>query len=118
MRIAIELPGLPPMANGSYGHWRKQWAIKKAWKKRVGQMLLDLAPPVPYKKALVVLTRYSATEPDEDGLIHGFKPIVDSLVEYGVIEDDSRKHLVREYRWEKVPAKQGKITIELYPVQE
>lgn len=118
MEIKLELPGLPPMANGSYGHWKKQWQIKKAWKRRIGQMLLDLVPSMPYKKVRVILTRHSSSEPDFDGLVHGFKPIVDALVEYGIVVDDSGKHMEREYRWEKAVAKQGKIRVEVFPIEE
>lgn len=113
--ISFELTGLPPMANGNKGGWQKKHRIAKAWKTRLGYMLMGKTPKVPWLHIRVVFTRFSSVEPDDDGLAHGFKPIRDALVEYGLVADDSRKHLASEYRWEKAPAKYGKIRVEIYP---
>ena len=115
--LLIELKGLPPMANGSHGSWQRTWAIKKAWKQRVGYLLMDKAPQYPYKKIKVRFTRYSSVEPDYDGLVHGFKAVKDALVEYGFAQNDKISNMESEYRWIKAKAKEGKITIEITPIR-
>jgi Holliday junction resolvase RusA-like endonuclease len=114
--LEFELPGLPKMANGGHGHWRADHAAKMAWRERVGLVLLSMKarmPVAPLKLARVTFTRFSSVEPDDDGLTHGFKPIRDALKFYGIIEDDKRKNLVAEYRWEKAKPKQGKVRIKV-----
>lgn len=114
--IYVELTGLPPMANGQHGHWKKSWAIKKVWKQRMGYALMNQLPNLPYQKVKVVFTRFSSSEPDYDGLVHGFKPIRDALVIHGIVIDDKSSCMEAEYRWLKAAKKSGKITIEITPL--
>lgn len=111
--ITFELPGLPRMANAS-GRSRNFWAIKKEtdqWKKWVGQVACP-RPPSPLVRAKLTLIRFSSSEPDFDGLVHGFKPVIDGLKECGVLLDDKARNIGQSsYSWEKAPAKQGKIRV-------
>lgn len=115
--LEFELQGLPKMANGSHGNWRADHGAKMAWRKKVGlALMLKHKPNPPLKLAKATFTRFSSVEPDDDGLTHGFKPIRDALKFYGIIEDDKRKNLVAEYRWEKAAPKQGKIKVKVEEV--
>jgi Holliday junction resolvase RusA-like endonuclease len=79
----------------------------------VGEFLMGMTPKRPLDRVRVVFTRFSSVEPDDDGLVHGFKPIRDALVQWGVVVDDKRKNLAAEYRWEKAPPKHGKVRVEI-----
>jgi hypothetical protein len=43
--------------------------------------------------------------------VGSFKPVLDALVHCGVIEDDSMKHIVASYGWQKMPTKQQGVHI-------
>lgn len=114
--ILVELYLLPKMANGGHGSWHADHAQKKAIKRAMGTALLGKLPAKPWPQARAVFTRYSSVEPDDDGLVHGFKAVRDSLKLYGVILDDHPRCLTSTYRWERVPPKRGKIRVEVYPL--
>lgn len=113
-RLEIELPILPKMTNrrGS-SHWRGIHAERKAVKLAVKMAIRKhKTPPRPLVKAHLTLTRYSSVAPDPDGLVSGFKAVIDSLVECGVIENDRFTNIgMPTFLWEKSPPKQGKISV-------
>ena len=111
--IVIELPVLPKMANGSHGSWRADYARKMRLRKMIGLALYGKIPAEPWERAIAVFTRFSATQPDDDGLVHGFKAIRDALKHFEVIVDDHPRCLTAVYRWEKAPKGKGKIRIEV-----
>lgn len=111
--LSIRIDGLPRMANGSYGHWTRQAAEKKKWKAKVARELAGLAPPQPFEKIRVRFIRCSSSEPDFDGLVHGFKPIRDALVQFGFVADDKNRNMEAIYDWEFSPRGQGSIRIEI-----
>lgn len=115
--IIVEIPGLPKMANGGHGHWKKAHFEKKKWKEWMGLALLGKLPKKPYARIRCIFTRHSASEPDYDGLVHGFKACRDALVIYGLVEDDKTRNIEAEYRWMKAKPKSGKITIEIFPIE-
>lgn len=112
-KLTFEIHALPKMANGSHGGWQAAAAQRKKWKLLTAQQLMGRAPTVPFQRLRAVFIRCSSMEPDDDGLVHGFKPIRDALVQFGFVVDDKRKNLDAIYRWEKAPAKQGKIRVEI-----
>jgi hypothetical protein len=112
-RLEFEIASLPKMANGGHGNWRADHGRKMHWRKWVGTALMGKLPKKPLAFARVTLTRCSSVEPDFDGLAHGFKPIVDALVHFGVIVDDRGSVLERRYLWEKAKPKQGGIRVVL-----
>lgn len=118
--FSFDIPGLPKMANGGHGNWRADHGQKKKWKQWVGECLMGRFPPKPLARARVTFTRFSSSEPDDDGLAHGFKPVRDALVIYGIIQDDKRKNLEAVYRWERAKPKAGFIRVEIeeLPVQD
>jgi hypothetical protein len=113
--LVFELAGLPKMTNGGFhNNWRARMAHAKFWRNKVIQACFKKAPPEPLKKAHVTLTRYSAKEPDYDGLVSGFKHCLDGLVHAGVICDDKISVIgIPEYKWEYIGHRKGKIKIEL-----
>lgn len=45
-------------------------------------------PPEPLKKAVITLIRFNYRMLDFDGLVASFKPVVDGMVQAGVLIDD------------------------------
>lgn len=89
-------------------------AEARRWKSLVTShvVLSGGRPKTPLKKAKLTLIRYSSTEPDADGLISGFKHVVDGLIVAGVIENDRMGNIgIPDYRWERAPRNQGKIKV-------
>lgn len=115
-RLEFEIEGLPRMSNASgrsRGHWVMNRETQK-WKELAAHTARAKGlPPRPLKRALLTLTRFSSSEPDGDGVVAGFKPIIDGLVVAGVLEDDKWSNTcgLAHYRWEKVKPKQGFLRV-------
>ena len=63
-------------------------------------------PKTPLTTCRLTCTRFSSSRMDFDNLATSFKPIVDSLVDAGIIADDNMTVIVeRQYVW--APAKRG-----------
>lgn len=114
-RLVIQIPGLPRMANASGGSrtWQAQHKNTVKWKNLVANYAWKLGrPPAPIKRARVTCIRYSSTPPDADGLVAGFKPLIDGLVAAKVLENDRWENIgMPVYRWEQVPPKAGGVEI-------
>lgn len=112
--IEFELPGLPKMSNQLLrGHWRVKHAHAKKWKAAVAYAArLRFKQAEPLDSAVLTLTRVSSVEPDTDGLISGFKHVIDGLVECGVLANDRPSNIgIPHYRWEKCAPGKGKIRV-------
>jgi len=115
--LSFELPGLPKTTNGSHGKWQAAAAERKKWRTAVKLIAKSRSPAAPLSKAALKLTRFSSVQPDHDNLAISFKSVVDGLRDAGVILDDRNAVVVsREYVWEKAPAKQGRIRVEVREV--
>lgn len=70
-------------------HWttRKRYADK--WKRLVWAKVWHLKPPAPLTKARVTLERHSPRKMDADNVRSSFKPVMDALVQWGVLLDDN-----------------------------
>ncbi len=69
-------------------------------------------PRRPLKRARVTCIRYSSVSPDSDGLVTGFKPLIDGLVACGVLENDRYENIgMPDYRHVPVPPKKGRVVI-------
>lgn len=113
--IAFEICALPKMTNGGHGSWKTVASSRKRWRSLVGRELHSFRlPHPPWTKGMARLTRYSCVEPDFDGLVSGFKAIVDALVFYGIMVDDRPSCFNAQYLWEKCPRGKGKIRIEVW----
>jgi hypothetical protein len=113
-KLTFEIPGLPRMTNPSgksNSHWVRYNEAKK-WKAMVGLIVASKRPPTPLEKAKLTLTRFSSVSPDPDGLVSGFKHVIDGLREAGVLANDRYSNIgMPDYRWEKAKQKQGKIKV-------
>jgi len=112
-RLEFEIPSLPKRPNELLGaHWRSRSNHKKKWLRLIHLVTLGKRPVKPLEKAKLTLTRFSAVEPDEDGLSGSFKPVVDSLVDLDILIDDRRENTgVPDYRWVKCSPRKGKIQV-------
>lgn len=114
-RLDITIDGLPVTANGCrrLGHWSKVSKATKSWKTSVWAMALQAGRPnAPLAKAKLTLVRYSSVEPDFDGLVHSFKPVIDGLKLAGVILDDKRAVVGQpEYEWQRADPRAGRIRV-------
>jgi hypothetical protein len=120
-RIEFELAGLPQMANIQNGksHWRHQHKEAQKWK---GAAMLAASskgkPPRPLTRASLTLTRFSSVCPDPDGLVRGFKHVIDGLVAAGVLENDRYSNIgMPHYRWEEAPPKKGFLRVVVEAVE-
>jgi hypothetical protein len=113
--LEFELVGLPKMANQLLrGHWIVKHRHAAKWKLAVARATHGKRPSEPLAKARLTLTRVSSSEPDTDGLISGFKNVVDGLVECGVLVNDKPSNIgVPDYRWEKGRPGHGKIRVKV-----
>lgn len=121
MTIEFIIEGLPATTNsGGRAHWAVKAKEAKKWKYAVHkEARLQVANlcheySLPLKKARLTLTRYSTREPDYDGLVSGFKHILDGLKEAGVIVDDKVSVIGQPiYLWEEAKPRQGKIKVKV-----
>lgn len=117
--VLFQLHGLPAMGNTylkGRTHFAKQSAEINAWKRQVWAAVQSQKPKTPLPRCDLYLTRFSANEPDYDGLVISFKPIVDGLVDAGVLADD-RLSTTGEWhvRWQRASRGQGYILVRVVP---
>lgn len=112
-KLEFEIMGLPKMSNQLLGqHWTRRSTHAKRWKRAVWAKAWPFKPPLPLSSAVLRLTRVSSVEPDHDGLVSGFKAIIDGLVEVGVIDTDKSSCIgAPQYAWERCAPSKGKIRV-------
>lgn len=95
------------------GHWRVKHEHAKMWKRATANavMMNGGLPKEPLTKARLTCIRMSSNEPDYDGLVSGFKPVIDALVEIGVLKSDKPSCITTTYLWEKGQPKFGRIRV-------
>lgn len=117
MKLEFEIMGLPKVVTNHMVHWRAKYAESKKWKKAVALEVLGFTAKLgwrPLEEANLTLTRFSAREPDFDGLVASFKHVIDGLVEARVIASDKMSVIGQPtYLWEKCAPKKGKIKIKV-----
>jgi len=114
-RIEFTIPFLPRMTNPSGRP--THWAVLNTEKNRIHKMVwllvkesAFLGPPM--MKARLTLTRASSSEPDFDGLVSGFKRVIDGLVAAGVLINDKQSVIGQSrYVWEKASPKRGCVKV-------
>lgn len=111
--LEFEIEGLPKMSNTLLGaSWQVRAGHAKLWKSRVANAVLPFKPPEPLAHAALELTRFSASEPDFDGLCSGFKSVVDGLVEAGVLQSDKPSCIgTPVFLWARCPRGKGHIRV-------
>jgi hypothetical protein len=115
-RLELILPGLPARVNEWAGRsWHSKHKESIKWLKRLqGTLILtrQQPPPGPLQRASLTLIRYSSRCPDYDGLVSGFKPVIDSLKKMAIIVDDNMNVIgAPTYKWQPARAKHGMIKI-------
>lgn len=113
-RLSFELTGLPRMQNpsGRGQHWRTIAGERKQWKTLVWAAAQGKLPRVPLARFTLTLVRVSSVQCDYDGLVSGFKAIVDGLREARVIADDKIANTgAWRCSWEKCKPGQGKVRV-------
>lgn len=114
-------PKLPKMPNELLGsHWMTRSSHKKTVKRQVLAAIQGLPwPKQPLRMARVHLTRRSSVQPDHDGLVGSFKPVIDSLVELGVLANDSAAEIGQPtYVWEKASPGKGSVIVVIEEIRE
>src|SRR3712207_2648277 len=89
-KLVVEIPGLPATYNAI--GMKSRWVRKRntdEWKENVRAAVFYKLPPKPLSRAQVTLIRKSSNVPDFEGLVLSMKPVLDGLVEAGVLENDS-----------------------------
>lgn len=88
--LRVDIPWLPKSLNvkvraGRYANDREM----KAWSNYLSAELHSRKPSKPLTKARLTLIRHAWRTLDYDGLVGSFKPVVDGLVDAGIIVDDT-----------------------------
>ena len=107
-RYSIEffIPELPRLQTNNYGSFHARNKDVKKWHALVALATHGKRPDRPLDKAIVYVTRESPRKCDFDNIVASSKPIVDGLVEMGILVDDNMDVIVdRGYSWKKVPGK-------------
>ncbi len=93
--IHITIPRIAPTLNRWQRlHFKARKKEKNAW---VQHFMISIGRPKnPIEKCMVSIERYACgVLPDWDNVYCSAKPILDALVTYQVIVDDSPRHIVR-----------------------
>lgn len=111
--LDLEIQTLPLLPNQLL---RKHWSVvmkeKRLWHDLVGWSLKARErPSEPLGRARIWFTRRSRSEPDPDGLVGGFKYVLDALVANRVLVDDTRQVVEPMYAW--LRSRQGSIRIQV-----
>lgn len=105
--VRFELPAPTPLLNVTLRqHWsaRRGKGLAMAWAVKVA--LGTQRPAAPFARASLRIERYSVGLPDYDGMVGGFKALIDCLLPWherrrpyglGVIADDNPSVLVSDY---------------------
>ena len=111
-RLEIELTGLPKGPNCGHQHWTRVNAERRKWRLMVGWMVATKKPPTPLTACRITCTRHSSQPMDFDNLAMSFKPLIDGLVESGIIKDDNQGVILdRKYLCQTAAPKAGRVSI-------
>jgi hypothetical protein len=84
---------------------------RSLWRRKIKYWAMPPYPSSPLKKSKIICQRHSMKQQDFDNLVGSFKYVIDALVFNGILEDDSPKHLERQYEWIKAPKGKYKIVL-------
>ncbi len=100
-------------ASGRSRHWRVGQQEALRWRQLVVAKVGFIGKPIkPLDRARLTLIRFSSSMPDFDGLVRGFKNVVDGLVDAGVLANDKLENTgAWNCHWEKTSPKAGRIIV-------
>jgi crossover junction endodeoxyribonuclease RusA len=102
---AVQLPFQTPMSlNDRQGYWAKAKSTK-SWREGTLAALLPLEiPPCARVSARLFYTPSANRRRDPDNLVLSYKPVIDALVDAGIVPDDTQEEVERHWPW--ITAKQ------------
>lgn len=110
--LEFEIPGLPPTQNGSHKGFRAAAKIRKEWRMAACVSAKSRRPPSPLKKVKLWVTRCSSVRTDFGNRVGAAKPILDGLVDAGIIDDDNDDVIIEQhYLHENVAKGKGKMRV-------
>lgn len=116
--LTFELTIMPITLNEVISsRWKDRHSNFKAVKQLIHLLTLKTKPKKPIQKARVRLTRYSSGTLDRDNMYFTFKPIIDGLVNAGIIIDDGFDQ-VKELYPEQVKIKRKEMPKCIVTVEE
>lgn len=90
----IGLPDLPAWSLNSRGHWTERAETVAAWRLVAKNEANRLLPKRLGRVAITLtMTPADRRRRDPDGIVGALKPIIDGLVDAGVLADDSWRHV-------------------------
>lgn len=116
--LVFELPLTPTRNAYDRMHFRAQRRLKDQLADAF-RAQLPLATGCPLAWAKVEIVRHSSKEPDVDAKDGNVKPILDAMqvpskrhpYGAGIVQDDTSQCMELHVRWERAPAKQGKVMV-------
>lgn len=118
--IEIKLEGLPMLPNKLRTmHWARRARECATWRRAAAYMAKKTLPESfkPYEQCVIFLIRASTSECDMDNGIASFKPLIDGLVDAGVMVDDGPTVVTQiKFGWEPAKRGSGHVRIEVRPV--
>jgi Holliday junction resolvase RusA-like endonuclease len=94
-RIVVTVPGRPPGGNAL--HRMGHWAVRKSreeWKAKTVAVVTMDGDPIQHAHVGITWRCKTNRRRDFDNLVSGIKPLLDGLVEAGVLVDDSTEHIL------------------------
>lgn len=96
MTYAIALADLPTWNANSRGHWAQRAGMVAAWRNAAWACAVGSGiPQLERVEVELVMVPSDRRRRDPDNLSGALKPILDGLVDAGVIPDDSAKHVAK-----------------------
>lgn len=119
--LKFKLEGLPAMGLNARRHWRQirgKRGENREWYTMVAMATAGKCPPEPLRLANVCLIRRSSVEPDFEGLVGSFKPILDALTRLRIIQDDSVRVIGQpDYQWQRARPTEGMIEVTVWQAE-
>ena len=118
--LTFSINDLPLTTNAQTSmHWRKKGEYVKTWHLKVWAAVGKNKPALSLSLARLILIRFSTTEPDFDGLVSSFKPVIDGLINCSVLQNDRFENIGQPiYGWEKSTRKNSGITVRVQEISE
>jgi hypothetical protein len=119
-KLVLNIPRVPKSPNALRGrHWTVKHKDRNDWLKHVtvATLLQGWKPgplfPKPFKRAVKIEVHSAARFMDPDNLQASRKPILDSLVEMGVLYDDAAEYCESTITQHKSTRKDARTIIEI-----
>lgn len=93
-KLHLRIPWNPASLNKTLSKsWQARHKVRGVWGNYIWAETQGLRPDAPLKKAKITLIRHGHRTLDFDGCVGSCKPVVDAIVQAGILKDDSWKVL-------------------------